>query len=205
MNFQNPLFWVILVIAGILGYFLRNFLATKGEGDVEQKIKKQLEEAKAKAAEIVLEAQEKSAGLIEEAKKDERARKIQLDRLEERYLSKDEAIEKEIGNLRIKESRLSENLENLKDKEAEIEELKKKIQLEVERIARLTPEEAKEIIFRKVSEEYQKDLALSVQKLEKERVEELEKKSLDILTTAIQRYSRSHVSEITTTILNLPN
>ncbi len=205
MNFQNPLFWVILVIAGILGYFLRNFLATKGEGDVEQKIKKQLEEAKAKAAEIVLEAQEKSAGLIEEAKKDERARKIQLDRLEERYLSKEEAIEKEIGNLRIKESRLSENLENLKDKEAEIEELKKKIQLEVERIARLTPEEAKEIIFRKVSEEYQKDLALSVQKLEKERVGELEKKSLDILTTAIQRYSRSHVSEITTTILNLPN
>lgn len=205
MNFTNPIFWVLLLVALVAGYLLRNFFAIKGHGEVEEKVKKQLEDAKAKAAEIVLEAQEKSASLIEEAKKDERERKIQLDKLEDRFRAKEEALEKEINNLRTKESRLNDITENLKTKEFEIEGLKQKTEEEIQKVANLTIDEAREVIFKKVGETYQKDLALAIQKLEKERLEELEKKSLEILTTAIQRYSRSHVSEITTTILNLPS
>jgi len=75
----------------------------------------------------------------------------------------------------------------------------------VEKSAGLTTEQAREIIIKRTQEAYQKDLVQMVQKLEHERVEELEKKSLDILTTAIQRYSRSHVAEVTTSIFHLPN
>lgn len=203
---QNPILLAGLVLAGLAaGYFLKQYLALKGRGGVEQKIKKQLDEAKAKAAEIVLEAQEKSAVLITESKKEERERKTQLDRLEERLLNKEETLEKEFQNIRAKENKLNSNLEGIKEREAEIEDIKKQATEQIQRIAKISPEEAKEIIIKQAREDYQKDLSQSIQKLEKERREEIEKKSLEIMTIAIQRYSRSHISEITTTIFPLGN
>ena len=203
---QNPILLAVLLVAGgILGYFVRQFLALRAKTGIEQKIKEKLEEAKIKANEIIIEAQEKSAGLIEESKKEERERKSQLDRLEERLINKEEAVEKEIQNLKAKESKLGEDFEKIKTKEAEVAELRNKADEDIKKIAKLTTEEAKELILKRVQEGHQKELAQMVQKLEKERREEIEKKSLEILTTAIQRYSRSHVSEITTTILNLEN
>ncbi|PIR44261.1 ribonuclease Y [Candidatus Wolfebacteria bacterium CG10_big_fil_rev_8_21_14_0_10_31_9] len=201
---QNPILLVGLLLAGlIIGYFLRQYIAIKGRGGIEQKIKKQLDEAKAKSAELILEAQEKSVALIGESKKEERGRKTQLDRLEERLLNKEETLEKELQGIRAKENKLNDSLENIKNKEGELEGLQKQATEQIQKVANLSPEEAKDIIIQKARESYQKELSQSIQKLEKERRDEIEKRSLDIITTAIQRYSRSHVSEITTTIFPL--
>lgn len=203
--FQNPIILAILalMIGGAGGYVLRQNLASKLKNSAEQKAKEKLEESKIKANEIILEAQGKSTSLIEESKKEERDRKTQLDRLEERLLTKEETVEKEARGVREKETKLNEEFEKIKIKENEANELRGKAEEEIRKIAKLTTEEAKELIIKKVQENSQKELAQMVQKLEKERTEELEKKSLDIMTTAIQRYSRSHVSEVTTSIFNL--
>jgi len=52
---------VLLLLGGALGYFLRQFLVSKRAKAVEQIIKKQLEEAKSKATDLVLKAKEKAA------------------------------------------------------------------------------------------------------------------------------------------------
>jgi len=65
--------------------------------------------------------------------------------------------------------------------------------------------EAKESLLEMVKKDYQKDLIDSIRKLENDRREEIEKKSLSIITTALQRYARSHISEMTTTTFNLPD
>ena len=203
---QNPILWAIFLLVGIsIGYYIRHASSLRKKNSVEQIINKQLEDSKLKASELIFEAQKKSAGLIEESKKEERERKIQLDRLEDRLLKKEESLEKEFHGVRAKENKLNENLESIKVKEIEIEDVKKQAAEQIQKIAKLSPEEAKEIIIQKARDEYQKDLSQSIQKLEKERKEEIEKKGLEIITTAIQRYSRSHVSEITTTIFPLGN
>src|SRR3989338_7211332 len=56
----------------------------------------------------------------------------------------------------------------------------------------------------KAEEEKLKNLqGEKIQKLEKERRDEVEKRALDIITVALQRYARSHVSEITTSVFPL--
>lgn len=206
MNYLNPVLWVLfLVLGGALGYYIRHTNALKKKGSAERIIERQLEEAKVKANSIILEGQEKATALVEEAKQDERERKSQLDRLEERLLKKEEAFERDLHSVRTKETHLNEELAKLKSKEDSVEDLKRKAEEMVEKNAGLTIEQAREIIIKRTQETYQKDLVQMVQKLEHERVEELEKKSLDILTSAIQRYSRSHVAEVTTSIFHLPN
>ncbi len=203
---QNPLLWIVLVAVGAaLGYAIRQAIGLKKKNTVEQVIDRKLREAEVKAKEIVLEGQEKASVLLEEAKQDERERKMQLDQREDRLLRKEESFERDLHGMRTKENHLNEELGKIRAKQDEVEVLKQEAQKMVEEKAKLTPEEAQKMIIRKVQEDHQKDLAQIIQKLEHERVEEIEKKSLDILTSAIQRYSRSHVAEVTTSIFQLPN
>ena len=204
MVYQSPFFWSALIILGIvIGYFIRQLIAVRTANSIEQKIKKQFEEARSKAKEIILEAQEKATALLEEAKKAERESKIQLGRLEERILKKEEQLEKQSLDLKRREDQVVQNIEKLKVAKSEIEQLKQKVVSELEKIAGLSTSQAKELLFKNLQEKYQQELVSVLQKLDKERREEIERRALEIMTTAIQRYARSHVGEATTTTFTL--
>lgn len=203
-NLLNAFLWLIfLALGGAIGYYARHTAGLKKKSSAEQVINRQLEEAKVKAQEIILEAQEKSTAILEDIKKDERERKSQLDRMEDRILKKEEALERDLQGVRAKENKLNSELDGLKEKETVIEDIKKEQEEKLKKLSSLSPEEAKELIIKKAYEDNQKELVLLAQKLEKEKKDEIEKQSLNILTTAIQRYSRSHVAEITTSIFQL--
>lgn len=199
------------IIAGLLaallgivvGYFVRQFVGTRHLSSAEQKLKHQQEEAKAKAAEIILDAQKNSAVLLEEAKKEERESKAQLTRLEERLLKKEESLEKQSSDLRLRESGLTKEAEKIKTAQSELEEIRQKEIKSLEKITGLSRDEARDLLLKNVQKSYEEDLATAVQKLEKEKRDELEKKSLDIMTTAMQRYARTHVAEVTTSVFTL--
>lgn len=203
---QNQIFWAILFLAGFLvGYFSRKYFSSKKEGSVEQIIKKRLEEAEFKSKEIVLEAQKKAVNFIEEAKKEDKERKFQLSRLEERLLKREELLEKQWSDVRFQENQIKEETEKIKFAKTQIADAKQNLSLEFEKIAKLSEAEAKEKLFENIKEKYKDDLTIAVQKLVKERKEEIERKSVEIMTAAMQRLSRSHVAEVTTSIFNLEN
>jgi len=204
MIYQNPLFWVGLVILGVFtGYFIRQTIASKNLNSAEQKIKRQVEESKAKSKEIVFEAQEKATDLLEEVKKAEKEGKIQLGKLEERLLKKEEYLDSQSLELRRREEKSYQDIEKLKTVKTEIDELKQKVVSELEKVSGMSANQAKDFLLKNAQEIHQGELVSTLSKMDKERREEIEKKSLDIMTTAMQRYARSHVSEVTTSIFNL--
>lgn len=204
MIYQSPFFLAALIVLGsVFGYFIRQLIAVRQFNSVEQKIKKQTEEAKTKSKEIILEAQEKATTLLEEVKKEERENKAQLTRLEERLLKKESQLEEQSSVIKNREEKNIQDVEKLKSAKAEIDDLKQKAISQLEKITGLSLTQAKEFLFKNLQEKYQEDLAVATVKLEKEKREEIERKSLDIMTTAIQRYARSHVGEVTTTAFNL--
>ncbi len=204
MTYQSPFFWAALTVLGmIVGYFIRQLIAVKTSSSIEQKTKKQLEESRLKSKELILEAQEKAAAVLEEIKKEEKERKLQLGRSEERILKKEEQVESQFSDLKQREDQVIQDVEKLKNAKSEIEELKQKAVSELEKITGLSAEEAREFLLKNLKEKYQQELTSTLQKMNKERVEEIEHRALEIMTSAIQRYARSHVGEITTTAFTL--
>lgn len=202
----NLILGAVLILFGtVAGYFIRQIIAARQANSFEQRLKFLQEEIQTKAREIVLEAKDKAAALIEEAKKEEKEQKAQIARLEERLLKKEEILEKQREELSLHKGFLEKEKQSLDIEKTAIGELNKKILKELERIARLSFEDAKKQLLEKAKEEYRGELAILMQKLEKERLEEAEKKSLEIITTAIQRYARSHVADLTTSVFNLPS
>jgi len=194
-----------LVIGAVVGYVVRQVLVSQQAASIEQRTKHQLEESKTKAKTLVLEAQERSAQILEEIKKEERERKSQLDKVEQRLMKKEELLERETLELKDKEKVVQSNLEKSAAVKGEIEKVREKAVVELERVAGMGVEEAKRALFADIEKRYRDDLTEYTKKIMHDRREEVEKQALEILTTAIQRYSRSSATELTTTVVPLPD
>ena len=77
--------------------------------------------------------------------------------------------------------------------------------VELERVSKLTEEEAKEELMRDIEKKYEEDILIRIQKLENSNEEKLDRRAKDILATSIQRLASSTASELMTTIVNIPN
>lgn len=184
----------VLVSGIILGYLIRYFLVAKNAVSIENKAKS-----------LVLEAKEKAASLLEEVKAEERLHKSQIEKSEERLIKKEETLDKRSQLLLEREQKLDQESNRLVSIKGEVDRLQKQTTEQLEKIAGLSSAEARERLMKEVEDRYKNDLVAIIQKLEKEKREEIEKKSVEIIATAIQRYSRSNVSELTTSVFNLPN
>jgi len=191
------------VLAFAAGYLVRRFWASKKLGSTESRIKKELEEAEAKAKEIILGAKDRAASILVEIKDEERARKKEVDASESRLLRREESLEQKLSALGVEVDKLRVREENLKQKEGELKESQAEIQSKLEKVSGYSKSQAQEELFRELKESRSQDLAQLLQKVDKENREEVEKKANEIITTALQRYARSHVSEVTTTAFPL--
>lgn len=191
------------LVAFVAGYLVRRFIAAKHIGSAEEKAKKDLEEAEAQARKILLEAENKAASILADIKNEERERKKEADILESRIVRKEEDLEKKLSAFHadIKELKTKEEL--LLGREEEVRLLGDKVKTEIEKAANLSEEEAKEELLRIIKEKRGQDLAAVLQKIDVENREQIEKKATEIITTALQRYARSHVSELMTTVFPL--
>lgn len=198
-----PLLAGSLALGLAAGYLVRKFWALKQGRSLEQNIQKQIEAAEAHAREIIVEAKDKAASFLTDAKKEEREHKTRLDAMETRLLQREEALDKKLSFVAEEEKGLKLKVDELKNKEAEIATGREKIEKQLEAVSGLSRETAREALFRQVKEEYANELQQLHQSLIKERREDIEKKSVEIMTTALQRYARSNVSEITTTAFPL--
>lgn len=181
-----------LVLGAVGGYLLRRFQALKD---------KSLAESHAK--ETLLEAKEKAAALLESAKQEEEKRRDKIAELEARLLEREENLDRKISALHQQEEELRRRTENLKAEAEKTAAIQNKALAELERISGLNREAAVAELMARIRRENAEELAQIFQKLEKERREEIEKRALGIITTALQRYARSHISEITTTVFQL--
>ena len=194
-----------LVIGSVLGYYARQTIAKKQINTAEARLDKLISDAKQEAKEIIISAKSKAVKALEDVKKYEREQQNQLLKKEELLTKREENINRRDSVIDRKEGEVQNKISQIRRFKKELESLKEKILQKLEENAKLTKEQAKEELFKKVENDYKSDLVEQIKVLEKNRSQELEKKALDIMTTAIQRYSRSQVADVTTNTVSLPD
>ena len=174
----------------------------KEADDLVEKAKKEAESTKKEA---ILEAKEEVHRLRNDLDRDSRERRNEIQRLERRILQREESLDKKSDLLEKKEETINKRLQEIDQMEESVQQLHAKRREELERISNLTSEEAKEILLGEVRKEVSHDAALLIKEIESKAKEEADKKSREIITTAIQRCAADHVSESTVHVVALPN
>jgi ribonuclease Y len=189
----------------IVGYYLRLLVALGKKRSIEIDIKQMIVGAKEEAQRITDEAKKKSEELVGNLKEEEKKREQEWRETEKRLVKKDEfldarqvEINKEVEQIKLR----VEEVKKIQEKVSRIEEEKR---TELERVARLSQDEAKEELLKEVEKKYEEDIMVRIQKLENSNEEKLDRRAKDILATSIQRLAASTASELMTTVVSIPN
>ena len=84
-------------------------------------------------------------------------------------------------------------------------EMEEKQRAELERVAQMTQDEAKDMIVQRIQKEAYHDAGVLVREIEQNAKDEAEKKARNIVAMAIQRCASDHVAETTVSVVSLPN
>ncbi len=195
----------ILLLGSLIGYYLRVIVALGKRRSIEIDIKQMMVGAKEEAQRIIDEAKNKSEKKLAELKEEEKKKEVELKETEKRLIKKDELLD-------ARQLEINKELENVKTKAEDIIKKEEKVNaleeqkiIQLERIAQLNKEEAKEELMKDIEKKYEEDILIRIQKLENNNEDKLEKRAKDILATSIQRLSSSTAAELMTTTVTIPN
>lgn len=205
-----------VVLAVPCTYFVYKLIQkNKAQKDTAQ-AKSLLEEAKNEAKtlkkEAVLEAKEEALRLTTECDQELKTRRAEMQKAENRISQREEFLDKKEETIEKKNEQIEKIKEDLSKKEAELKksfdeqaEITNKMTAELERIAKLSKEEAKKELVAKYEDDAKRDAAVMVRNIENQAKEEANKKAKEIVTLAIQKTAVDHTSEVTVSTVALPN
>ena len=204
---------VLIIAAAVISHFVTvSNLKKNAEskiGNAETKAREIIDDAvktaEAKKKESLLEIKEESIKNKNELEKETKERRAELQRYEKRVLSKEEALDKKADAIEKREAGFAAKEEQMKQREAKVEELSRQRVQELERISGLTSEQAKEYLLKTVEEDVKHDTAKMIKELETQAKEEADKKAKEFVVTAIQRCAADHVAETTISVVQLPS
>lgn len=200
---------VFLSISGLvgiaIGYYLRLIISLGKKGSMELEIKEMLLVAKEEAKKITADAEAKAAQTAEQAKKELKEKEDKVKQTEDRLIKKEDLLDK-------RQLDIDREVEMIKQKVAEIRAIREKAdKLEedrkaaLEKIAKLSTEEAKEQLVKLMEKQSEEDLLVRMRKLESQGEEMLENKAKDILAMSIQRLASSVASDVMSSIVEIPS
>jgi ribonuclease Y len=204
------------VIGVLAGFYLRRMIIESRIDSVENLAKKILDEARKDAEavkkETALQAKDQLFQMKVEFDKESKERRSELNTLEKRLLQKEEHLEKKISVLDVKEAELSNRQKaiealdkEIKEKDAYYQGLIQEQRLNLERLAGISSEEARNLLLKNMEREIRTDAARLVKRIETEAREFADKKAKEIIGLAIKRYASEYVAEQTVSVVNLPN
>lgn len=211
------MFSILLVLIGLfIGAIIVFVVNYMREENTSKKIEKMLERARKEAdkakRDYLLEAKEESHKLKMEMEKELKEKKAEIKESEDRLLVREGNMDRRDQTLQNREQMLEEKENNLinkqksiQEEQGKVEEMKKE-QLEMlEKIAKLSKEQARDMVLKKVEEMMSLEIASLIKDRETEAKLEVDKKAKEMLMTSMQRYAADVAGEQTVTVVTLPN
>ncbi len=169
-------------------------------------------EAESLKKEAQLEAREKTHALVTEAEQQARARQQEIAGLDQALADRTRALvdrvaatEKLERELRLRDDSLAEMQRRTETAAARVEQLVADRQRELQRVAGMTGEEARELLLKQIEADARRDAANLVKRLETEARESAGQRAQQIIADAIQRSAADHAIETTVSVVDLPS
>lgn len=208
---------ILLVVVGGSAGFAANYLvnnnkvnnSNKKAEDIIEKAKKDAEKIK---RDSLFEAKEEIHKLKLDTDKEIKEKKEELKVSEDRLIQRennmdkrDELFQKRELSLEEKEKGILESQKDIQAEYAKIDELRQQELEQLTKVAKLSRDEAKKLVMKKVEENMSKEISEYIKEREDEAKLEADKKAKNLITIAMQRYAADIANEQTVTVVNLPD
>jgi len=204
--FISVLFLILGVAGGgAVGYFYRKSKIEAKNDDLVKKANDILSDAKGKSKDILYKARNEAMKLQNDLKKDEMAKLEKLNKIEERLLQKERSLDNKMDSVEKNKEDLDKKVETVSKLRREVDEIYRLQSLELEKVAGMSKDDAKDVLIKKVEEESKGDIVAQINKYEKELKEKANEKAKWIIAEAISKVASETTAESTATTVNLPS
>lgn len=195
---------IILAIAGIgAGYGASTVITKRKLGSAQDAASKELEKAKKESKKQIADAREEALKLAEQARKEEQSRRKELKEIEQRLLDREEALDKKLDSLDKRSEALRKGEDEVEDLKNEIRSIRTKQQEKLEKIAKLSKEDAASKLMQMTERDIKNDLLGLVNKLQNEAKMSAEEKAGSIIVGAMERMASEVTAERTVTAVKM--
>jgi ribonuclease Y len=201
-------------IAGTLLYLERR--ANSRLREAQRQADQVLQEAEEVRRDAEISAKDEAIRLRGDLDRELTTRRKEIERIEKRIEQKEENIDRKVSSVEQRETalrrqeqsvnQLKENFE--KDKATalqEIDDLRNRRLGELERIAQLTAEEARQEMVAEVESEARAMAARRIHEIDQEIQAEADRRARKVLATTIQRIATDYIAESTVSVVPLPS
>lgn len=205
-----------IALGAVVAFFVIKSVTEKRIGNSKKEAERILEEARQEAKgmrkEALLEAKEEQLRLRNEFEKESKQRRAEIQKTENRLNQKEDSLDKKeliLDNKIEAMDKAKQDIEKKKQeldvRENELEQQRANIVLEIQKVAGITREDAKQILINEMTDEAKLEAAGMVKEIEAKAKEEGEKKAKNIIGLAIQRCAVDHAAETTVSVVELPS
>jgi ribonuclease Y len=207
---MEVLFAVIGVLAGIaIGYFVSRKLAEGRADSAEARARDTLEDAKREAEalkrEAQVEAKDEALRIRTEAEAEAKARSSEVQRRETRLDQKEETLDQTARRVEAKERSLADRETKVERLKSELETALQRHHAELERIAGMSTQEAKDQLIAQIENDAKRDAMATVRDIEAQAREESDRRARKIVAIAVQRVASEETSETSQSVVTLPD
>lgn len=209
---------ILIIIAAILisfaigvpaGMAYRKKIAESKIQGAENEAKRLVDLAKIEAENLkkaeIFKAKEEIMNNRKELDQEIKERRGEIQKQEARLIQKEENLEKRSDNFEKKEQEVERELQDIERQKEEIVKLHEQEIVELQKIASLSKEEAKERLLAELDKELTAEKAAIIREKEEKAKEEATKNAKELLTYAVQKCAADHSQETTVSIVSLPN
>lgn len=193
------------VLGGILIMIFRGALMGRRQRIAERKAVRIEAEARMEAKNILDEAKQEADKIRSAAENEYRQRRSELQRNENRLTQKIDSLDRKLENLEHRDRNLNAREKEIEAMRASIIELRDKQVKKLEEISQLSTAEAKKILLENMESELKEESARRIREWEAALKLQMNEKSQEILSQAIQRSASEIVSETTVSVVPIPN
>jgi len=167
-------------------------------------------------AEVRRAAEKDAQALIKAAQTEAKANRTETDkvikqrfkdlaRTEERVDSRQANLDSQLQRIENREQALNKRQSKMDRQKNSLDQMQSERLGELERVASMTTEEAKQHLLSAVEQESRQDMARVIREIEDAAKESAEEKARELIALAIQRVASEHVADITVSVVPLPN
>ena len=203
--------WLIIgAIVGIaLGFVITRYVINASTKKAAQEADDMIADAKRQAEtmrkEAVLEAKDQALKLKQEAEAENKERMKEVRAAENRVSQREESLDRRVESLDAREHQISSLQGQIERRERDVAKVEQEASQRLERIAGMTPEEAKNELLTSLKDEVAHESAAIIRDAEAQAKAEADKKSRMILSLAIQRVAADHSAENTVSTIHIPS
>ncbi|MDW8338302.1 MAG: Rnase Y domain-containing protein, partial [Thermoleophilia bacterium] len=160
-------------------------------------------EADAIRREAQVEAREQALQLRAQVESEVRDRELTIMKIEERVLAKEEEIQAKLEELDRREQGLGDRETHVKALQDELREAHRQAVAELERVAGMTAQEARQQLLERAKDLVRHELERDVRRMEEEARADSRRRARAIVADALQRVAASPTAEVTVSVVEL--